>query len=206
MKNKTIVSETFSSSNKHYFLDFKVAENNSNYIQITRSDLQQDGSYVRNRVIVFEEDFYFLIQAFSSLFQSAAYHKEQNKTTKDLFHEKQQERERGIKSWDPEFRPREKLFNHGVSAMEDAELLAILIHSGTPNETAVDLSARILESIDGEVSKLGALSHKELCRFSGMGLAKSSSIIAAMELGKRAFAKEMMLKRIKIATGVYVAN
>lgn len=193
MKNKTILSESFSSSNKHYFLDFKLAENNTNYIQITRSDQQQDGSYTRNQVIVFEEDFYFLIQAFSSLFQSAAYHSEQNVTVKDLFHEKQGQQGKGIKSWDAEFRPREKLFNNGVSVMDDAELLAILIQSGSQNESAVDLSSRILESIDGKISRLAGLSFQGLCGFIGIGLAKSSCIIAAMELGRRAFAKEMLL-------------
>ncbi|ALL07104.1 hypothetical protein AQ505_17400 [Pedobacter sp. PACM 27299] len=189
MKNKTIVSESFSNSNKHYFLDFKVADNHTNYIQITRSDQMQDGSYTRNQVIVFEEDFYFLIQAFSSLFQSAAHHDQQNVTIKDLFHEKKRGQANGIKSWDPELRPRDKLFNNGVSVMDDAELLAILIHSGTPSESAVDLSSRILESIDDQISKLAELSHRDLCCFNGMGLAKSCSIMAAMELGKRAFAK-----------------
>jgi len=69
--------------------------------------------------------------------------------------------------------------------MSDSELLAMLIGSGTPSESAIDLSWRILESAWGDLGNLAALDFSELCRFAGMGIAKSSSIIAAVELARR---------------------
>lgn len=90
-----------------------------------------------------------------------------------------------IKSWAEEDRPREKLLSAGRRALSDAELIAILIGSGNRQETAVELSKRILYSLDNELEKLGKLSVNELCRFKGIGEAKAISIIAALELGRR---------------------
>jgi len=182
MKNPVFATERFSSNRKHYFLDFKLAANNSQYITITRSDEQDDHTFKRSQVIVFEEDFEFLIEAFSSLFRSAAYQVGQQ----DLFRTgNDDERTTGIKSWEPSERPREKLMEQGKEALSDAELLAILIGSGSPNETAVSLAARILDSIDGDLKRLTEISLFDLCRFRGMGHAKSLSIISAMELSAR---------------------
>ncbi|MDB4920767.1 MAG: hypothetical protein JWQ54_2750 [Mucilaginibacter sp.] len=69
--------------------------------------------------------------------------------------------------------------------MADAELIAMLIGGGSPKQTAVNLAAQILRSIDFNLSRLSKLSIEELCRFKGMGHAKSSSIISAMELAVR---------------------
>jgi DNA repair protein RadC len=69
--------------------------------------------------------------------------------------------------------------------MDDAELLAMLIGSGTPRETAVDLAARILASVDHDLKRLAELNADDLCLFHGMGLAKSLSIISSMELASR---------------------
>lgn len=74
MKKQILATESFSWNKRNYFLDFKVAENDSNYIQITRSEQQQDDSYKRWQVIVFENDFEQFISAFASPVQSAAYH------------------------------------------------------------------------------------------------------------------------------------
>jgi hypothetical protein len=205
MKNNTLASEAFSRAGKHYFLDFKVAENNSNYIQITRSDWQSGDTYKRSQVIIFQEDFHFLIQAFASLFQSAAYLDNQNEGARDIYMHKKKSKENGIKSWEPELRPREKLQEKGAGAMHDAELLAMLIGSGTPDETAVSLAQRILDSTEQDLSDLSHLGFEELGRFHGMGMAKSSAIIAAMELGRRAFSIETSIRRICIANGIYVA-
>jgi len=90
-----------------------------------------------------------------------------------------------IKSWAEEDRPREKLLLAGRRALSDAELIAILIGSGSRNETAVELSRRILLSLDNDLEKLGVLSVNELSRFKGIGEAKAISIIAALELGRR---------------------
>ncbi len=91
-----------------------------------------------------------------------------------------------IKRWAEEDRPREKMLLKGASTLSDAELLAILIGSGTATESAVQLAQRILHSVDNNLNALGKLSIKELASgFKGIGLAKSVSITAALELGKR---------------------
>ena len=90
-----------------------------------------------------------------------------------------------IKSWAEEDRPREKLQLKGKNALSDAELIAILIGSGSRKETAVQLSKKILSSINNDLNKLGKLTIKDLTKFNGMGDAKAISIIAALELGRR---------------------
>ena len=90
-----------------------------------------------------------------------------------------------IKEWAEEDRPREKMLLKGVSSLSDAELIAILIGSGNSNETAVQLSQRILNSASNNLNALGKLSIKELMKYKGIGKAKSISIAAAMELGRR---------------------
>ena len=90
-----------------------------------------------------------------------------------------------IKYWAEDDRPREKLALKGKSVLSDAELIAILIGSGNRNESAVELSKRILASVDNNLNALGKLSIKQLCEFKGIGEAKAISIIAALEFGKR---------------------
>lgn len=90
-----------------------------------------------------------------------------------------------IKSWAEEDRPREKLLLQGRRSLTDAELIAILIGSGSRNETAVELSKRILSSHRNDLDQLGRLSVQELSRFKGIGEAKAIAIIAALELGRR---------------------
>jgi DNA repair protein RadC len=90
-----------------------------------------------------------------------------------------------IKSWAEEDRPREKLSAQGRRALTDAELIAILIGSGSRNETAVELSKRILHHYDNDLNKLGKASINELSNFKGIGEAKAISIIAALEIGRR---------------------
>ncbi|MFM6976172.1 MAG: DNA repair protein RadC [Sphingobacteriaceae bacterium] len=91
----------------------------------------------------------------------------------------------GIKSWKEEDRPREKLMIQGRRNLSDAELIAILIGSGSKNESAVELSKRILNTFDQDLNQLGRLSVPELSKFKGIGEAKAISIIAALELGRR---------------------
>lgn len=90
-----------------------------------------------------------------------------------------------IKSWAEDDRPREKLLLKGKAALSDAELIAILIGSGSRNETAVALSKKILASIDNNLNKLGKMSVADLQKFKGIGEAKAISIITALELGRR---------------------
>lgn len=90
-----------------------------------------------------------------------------------------------IKAWAEEDRPREKLNSQGRRALSDAELIAILIGSGSRTETAVELSKRILHHYENDLQRLGKVSVSELSRFKGIGEAKAISIIAALELGRR---------------------
>jgi len=90
-----------------------------------------------------------------------------------------------IKEWSSQDQPREKLLNLGRKALTDAELIAILIGSGSRNETAVDLSKRILASVDNHLVKLARLEVQDLKKFNGIGEAKAISIVAALELGRR---------------------
>ena len=102
-----------------------------------------------------------------------------------------------ITNWSEDDKPREKLMLKGKSALSDAELIAILIGSGNRNESAVDLSKRILSTIDNNLNALGKLSIQQLMNFKGIGEAKAISIIAAMELGRRRRAEEAVeLKKI----------
>ena len=91
----------------------------------------------------------------------------------------------GIKSWAEDDRPREKMIKRGKQNLSDAELLAILIGSGTKNETAVGLSQRILKSVENNLNELGKVSLAELMRFKGIGEAKAITIAAALEIGRR---------------------
>ena len=104
---------------------------------------------------------------------------------------------KGIRSWAEDDRPREKLLLKGRAALSDAELIAILIGSGSAEETAVGLSKRILSSLDNQLSQLAKLSVKDLTQFKGIGEAKAISIIAALELGRRRKETESN-KRVKI--------
>ena len=90
-----------------------------------------------------------------------------------------------IKSWSLDDRPREKLITKGKSILSDAELIAILIGSGNREESAVDLSKRILDSVNNNIYELAKLPLEKLTTFKGIGEAKAIAIITALELGKR---------------------
>lgn len=90
-----------------------------------------------------------------------------------------------IKDWADDDRPREKLVQKGRSILSDAELIAILIGSGNKKESAVELSKRILASVNHNLNELGKLSVNQLMQFNGIGEAKAVSIAAALEVGRR---------------------
>lgn len=100
-----------------------------------------------------------------------------------------------IKEWNEDDRPREKLLLKGKTALSDAELIAILIASGSRNESAVALSQRILASVANNLNELAKLSVKELQEFKGIGEAKGIAITAALELGKRQRAQEALVRK-----------
>jgi DNA repair protein RadC len=90
-----------------------------------------------------------------------------------------------IKSWSPEDRPREKLLVKGTSALSHAELIAILIGSGTTALSAVEVAKKILQAVDNNLNELAKLSASDLMKVKGIGEAKAVTIVAALELGRR---------------------
>lgn len=180
MKRAVLSSEHFGATDKrHYFVDLKLANNQTHFIQFTRSELQPDGSYKRWPFIVFEEHLEdFLITVYAMLDAVALVNREyiavadlgnpSHKRMKDL----------------PEAdRPREKLAASGAASLTTVELLAILLGSGSPQASALDLAHSILD-FHG-LAGLKSASLGGLCRFKGMGVAKSSVLLAAIELGRR---------------------
>lgn len=90
-----------------------------------------------------------------------------------------------LKSWAVRERPREKVLANGIQNLSDAELLAILLGSGTRNRTAVDLARQILGEVEYNLQELGRQSISDLQKIKGIGPAKAIAILAAMELGRR---------------------
>jgi DNA repair protein RadC len=90
-----------------------------------------------------------------------------------------------IKNWKEDDKPREKMILKGKEVVSDAELIAILIGSGSRSESAVDLSKRILSKVDNNLNNLARLTVDQLMEFKGIGEAKAVSIITALELGRR---------------------
>jgi len=90
-----------------------------------------------------------------------------------------------IKSWAEEDRPREKLLLKGIGTLSNAELIAIVIGSGTPTMSAVELGKLILNAVGNDLNNLAKLNINDLIKFKGIGEAKAIGISAAMELGRR---------------------
>lgn len=109
-----------------------------------------------------------------------------------------------INQWAEDDRPREKFLLKGKSALSDSELLAILIGSGSRNESAVQLCQRILGFANNNLNQLGKLSIKQLTEFKGIGEAKAISIAAALELGRRRRTEETIeLNKITSSKSVF---
>tara|TARA_R110002020_G_scaffold184316_1_gene381275 strand:+ start:597 stop:1295 length:699 start_codon:yes stop_codon:yes gene_type:complete len=108
-----------------------------------------------------------------------------------------------IKNWSLDDRPREKLLQKGKTALSNAELIAILIGSGSRNESAVSLSQRILSSVENNLNQLGRLEISQLMKFKGIGEAKAITIAAALEIGRRRRSEEA-LERKKITSSASV--
>lgn len=110
-----------------------------------------------------------------------------------------EEKKLSIKEWSIDDRPREKLLSKGISSLSDAELIAVIIGSGTRDESAVEVSKKILNAVNYNLNELGKRSVVELQKFKGIGEAKAISITAALELGRRRKAAEVT-ERLKISS------
>ena len=108
-----------------------------------------------------------------------------------------------IKQWAEEDRPREKLMLKGRASLSDAELLGILIGSGTKTLTAVDLAKQILADNAFDLNKLARLGVPDLVKYPGIGEAKAINIVGALELSRRRSTKSQSLPQIKSSTDVY---
>lgn len=106
-----------------------------------------------------------------------------------------------IKEWAEEDRPREKMMAKGAQALTKAELLAIIIGSGTTKKSAVELMSEIMDDCDGRLSTLSKMSLNALTRYDGIGPAKALSIMAAAEIGRRR-AEESADDMTRIESGV----
>lgn len=104
-----------------------------------------------------------------------------------------------IPMWAEDDRPREKMMNKGRNALSDAELVAILIGTGSGNKSAVDLGREVLALTNGDLYEFGKLRMKQLCDIKGIGQSKAISILAALELGRRR-KEHSFVKRPKITT------
>lgn len=120
---------------------------------------------------------------------------------------KERDNRLSIKDWAEADRPREKMLLKGAQALTDAELLAILIGSGNNEESAVELSQRILHSVNNNLNLLGERSVRDLINgFKGIGEAKAVTICAALEIGKRRGSSESIeRKRIESSRDAYMA-
>lgn len=116
-----------------------------------------------------------------------------------------QEHKYPINQWSKDDRPREKLLRSGADSLSNAELLAILIHNGTRQKTAVDLAREVMKLGKNNLVELGKLSVKELMKIKGIGEAKSITITAALELGRRRHIAEPLGKTI-VKSGVDIAR
>jgi len=109
-----------------------------------------------------------------------------------------------IKSWAEEDRPREKLLLKGKAALSDAELIGILIGSGTPKLTAVDVAKLILTAVNNDLNELAKLTVNDLKKHKGIGEAKAIAIVSALELGRRRKETAAAVKtKITCSTDIY---
>jgi DNA repair protein RadC len=111
-----------------------------------------------------------------------------------------------IRQWSEDDRPREKMMLKGKGQLSKAELIAILISSGNQDESAVELAKRILNSVDNNLAELSRLSVNDLCKFKGIGPAKAVSIVAALELGRRRRADDVLIVTTKITSSLDAYN
>ena len=97
-------------------------------------------------------------------------------------------------------RPREKMFSKGAGAMSNAELLAILIGSGTKNQNVLEVANRLLATVEGDLSRIAAMDPSEVMAMDGIGRVRSTSIAAALELGKRGCLEARGIEKVPVCS------
>jgi DNA repair protein RadC len=110
-----------------------------------------------------------------------------------------------IKNWSVDDRPREKMIRIGSSGLSNAELIAILINTGNVNQSALEIAMELMKGCNNSLNELGKLTVNDLQKTNGIGLAKSVSIAAALELGRRRNSSEFLEKPV-VRSSTDVAN
>ena len=180
----TLATESFSHGRKHYFIDVKKAVNDTHFLLITSSEqLANDPQYYRRTIRLWEEDLGEFVEALSMVLSRLAFGDLENqKSVIEVVKDP-----KGVKALADYDRPREKLHALGARALKPEELLAILLCTGTTEVSVLDLCKKIMRSLQGEVSGLLEMTAEQLCGFPGIGVAKAATLMAALELGRRAY-------------------
>lgn len=181
----TIATETFSHGRKHYFIDVKKASNDTHFVLITSSEEygNEEKAYHRRTIQLWEEDLAQFVEALSMVLSRLAYgdlepEKAKMAVVKDP---------KGVKAFAEYDGPREKLHALGARALKAEELLAILLCTGTSEVSVLDLCKKIVRSLKGDLAGMLEMTAEQLCAFPGIGVAKAATLMAALELGRRAF-------------------
>ena len=180
----TLASETFSHGRKRYYIDVKKAVNDTYFVLITLDESfpNHDTNY-RRTIQLWEEDLAFFVEALSIVLSKIAYGELSFPETK-LEVVKDPKGMKAIAAYD---RPREKLHALGAGKLSNAELLAILLCTGSSELSVLDLCEKIMKSVKNDPARLLTRTAEDFCRFRGIGVAKAATLMAALELGRRAF-------------------
>lgn len=180
-----LASESFGNGKKHYFIDVKKAVNDTHFILVTSSEKYDTDKYYRQTVQIWEEDLAFFVEALSMVLTQMTcgegprfFERPEMAVVKDPT---------GMKALASEDRPREKLHALGAGALSNAELLAILFCTGSSELSVLDFCGKIMRSVNDDPARLLTRTTEDLCRFRGVGVAKAATLLAALELGRRAF-------------------
>jgi len=178
-----LASENFAHGKKRYFIDVKKAANDSHFLLITSSEQYGEGEYHRQTVQLWEEDLGMFVEGLSMVLRRLAHGDLASaepvmKLVKDVT---------GMEAMALEDRPREKLHAIGAAALSNTELLAILFCTGSSELSVLDLCTQVMASISDEAAGLRTMAMEQLCAFKGVGAAKVATLLAALELGRRAF-------------------
>jgi DNA repair protein RadC len=178
----SLASETFNHGKKHYFFDIKKASNNTHFLLITSSEKYDEGKYHRRTIQLWEEDLGFFVEALTMIVGQLAYGELSEAPKMEVVKDP-----KGMKAIAEYDRPREKLHALGAASLSHAELMAILLCTGSSELSVLDLCKRIMKSIKNEPGRLLSRTVEDFCRFPGIGVAKAATLLAALELGRRIF-------------------
>lgn len=167
----------------YYFFDVKKAVNDTHFLLITSSEKYDGDKFHRRTIQLWEEDLGYFVEALTMVLGQLAYGELSPPDVKmELL-----KAPKGMKAIPEYDRPREKLHALGAKQLSNAELLAILLGTGSSELSVLDLCKRIMRSVKDEPASLLNKSAEDFCRLPGIGVAKAATLLAALELGRRAY-------------------